>query len=180
MNAIIRYATILMACTLSFTPSIKDAIAFQPGCNASPARGEELPAATPLQPSRLFASGPITGATDPSEVKTGYAIVLPPSGRPAPNGVLVFSLAQDSILVSEAGVPASSPPTSWAQLFVDVQNPSINTGIAVANPYDRPANLTLRLSDVENRPLSSANLPTIPAGGQIARFVTELLPSVQP
>jgi photosystem II stability/assembly factor-like uncharacterized protein len=116
--------------------------------------------------------------------RDGYAEVAVNAG-PTPWGTAVFSLRQDGIVVSEAGVPAS-PPTTMARLFVEYRNDvqavparsdagtvDINTGIAVVNYGSKLANVSYILSDSHGNSLAVGN-GTIEAGDHIACFIDQL------
>jgi hypothetical protein len=105
-------------------------------------------------------------------VKAGYATA-------------VFSLVQEGVVVSEAGVPAS-PPTTAARLFVDYgtwvsvgpagQNPGpvdVFTGIAVVNPGTAVANVTDTLRDMQGQALAVGH-GTLAAVAHRARFLNQL------
>jgi len=76
-------------------------------------------------------------------IQVGYATATPVFGIP-PYATAAFSLIQNGVLVSEAGVPAS-PPTRSARVFIDYRTQvtppgqpgagtvEINTGIAIVN-----------------------------------------------
>jgi hypothetical protein len=116
--------------------------------------------------------------------QAGYAIADVIYGS-APYGTAVFSLVQNGIAVSEAGVPAS-PPTRQARVFIDYRpmvvigtppNAStigVSTGIAVANRASGTANLTFQLRDVSGNPIGSIGHGTLAAGAHAARFVSEI------
>jgi subtilisin family serine protease len=98
---------------------------------------------------------------------------------PAPYGTAVFSLKQNGVTVSEAGVPATSPTTS-ARVFIENRDYSSSgsgekdlstyTGIAIANPGDTPATVTYTLRDSQGSPLATGS-GTIQAHGHRARFI---------
>jgi len=107
--------------------------------------------------------------------RVGYAVLNPEEGQ-LPAASLVFRLSQNGVLTSEVGVPASRATRS-ARIFADVNPPTVNTGAAIANPNDQAANVTLGLIGSTGANLGTANL-TIPARGQVARFVNEFFSSV--
>lgn len=94
--------------------------------------------------------------------QTGYARLTVNSG-PTPFGVAVFSLKQNEVTASEAGVPAS-PPKKSSRIFVDYRravNPTpgrndagtvdVNTGIAIVNCSSATANVTYTLRDLNRK-----------------------------
>ncbi|MBZ5538694.1 MAG: FG-GAP-like repeat-containing protein [Acidobacteriia bacterium] len=131
-----------------------------------------------------------------SAVQTGYAIGIPnPSKsieggtRASPiselYGTAVFSLTQNGIVVTEAGVPSSSL-VAHARIFVDYRtnitaksNPrstdsiSVNTGLAVVNRGGGAANIALALRDSSGRTLSTGT-GSLPTNAHRAMFIHEL------
>jgi sugar lactone lactonase YvrE len=99
----------------------------------------------------------------------GYAAIQPAAGSVAPAGLAIFGFRQNSILVSEAGVPAS-PAIRSGRIYAEVNGP-VNTGIALANPNDEAATVSFYFSN------SSGDLghgaTTIPANTQIAAFLNQ-------
>jgi sugar lactone lactonase YvrE len=118
------------------------------------------------------------------KTKTGYAQFTVNSGG-TPYGTAVFSLKQNGVTVTEAGVP-SSPPTTAGRIFIDYRSyvnaiPSrsdsgtinINTGIAVANTGAATANVTYTLRNLTGNIISVGH-GTIAAGHQFACFIDQL------
>jgi Leucine-rich repeat (LRR) protein len=116
--------------------------------------------------------------------RAGYAIITVNSGT-TPYGIGVFSLRQNGVTVSEAGVPAS-PPTTRARILIDFRSGvaaipgrssagkiDINTGMAVANTANATANLAFTLRDPYGVIRASGN-GTIAAGGHFAKFIDSL------
>jgi sugar lactone lactonase YvrE len=104
-------------------------------------------------------------------VSDGYALVTPASGSSAPAGTIVFRLKSGGNLVTEAGVAASLPTTA-ARIFVDYIG--TKTGIAMANPADTPANVTLTLLDRFGFAQTPSIHQVLPPRSHIARFVDEI------
>src|SRR5262249_50284210 len=114
--------------------------------------------------------------------QAGYATVNVSTGAP-PYGTAVFSLTQNNVVVSEAGVPAS-PPTNDARIFIDfgvgvVAGPgegpiNINTGFALANTTTVTADATYTLRGLDGQMIASGNGP-IAAGAHRARFIDQLI-----
>ena len=80
-------------------------------------------------------------------------------------------------LISEIGVdPASDvmPATDFAAETDGV----LNTGIAIANPDTAAAYVLARLWDPSTGSVLASNALSVPANGHVARFLTELFPSV--
>ncbi|MDD5542374.1 MAG: glycoside hydrolase family 44 protein, partial [Acidobacteriia bacterium] len=112
------------------------------------------------EPIAIPSMGATTASTMGSTgaLQEGYAILNVSTGS-TPFATAVFSVTQNGVVVSEAGVPAS-PPTTHAQLFVDYRtsvaaksNPldtgtiNIDTGMALVNRGTATANITFTLHD---------------------------------
>jgi hypothetical protein len=94
------------------------------------------------------------------------------SGRPA--GLAIFGYRQGGNIVSEASVPAASLVTS-AIVYAEVSGP-VNTGVAITNPNDTDVTVTFNFNDASlgyYNPVDFRTL-TVPANGQISRFLNEL------
>jgi len=100
----------------------------------------------------------------------GSARVDAGAGGTAPSGVAIFGYRQNGILISEAGVPASVP-ASKSRIFVEIGT-GVDTGFAVANPNDTTAKVSFFFTDRSGTD-SAAGSFTLPAHGQIARFLDE-------
>jgi hypothetical protein len=115
-----------------------------------------------------------------ADMKVGYATASVNSGV-APYGIAIFSFAQNNIIVSEAGVPAS-PPTKSARVFIDYRSKvqalpgqaagtiDIYTGIALANTTSHMANLTFTLRGLNGELLATGH-GTLAAGAHVAKFI---------
>jgi len=136
------------------------------------------PAAAPPPPpdltTRAFTlvdRGGVSVITDGSGGQTvGYARILPASGNTTPSGVAIFGLRQSGIVVSEAGVPASPRLTS-ARTYAEVTS-TVNTGLAIANPNDQPANINFLFTDSAGVDFGGGSLTILP-NQQIARFLDQ-------
>jgi hypothetical protein len=93
-------------------------------------------------------------------------------------GIGIFGLLDGSgNSVSEVGVPASFPLNSMS---VFAQNSAITaTGVALANPNNTGANVTLTLKDSNSTQLAQTSV-TIPAMGHLARYAAELFTAIPP
>lgn len=129
-------------------------------------------------PERGVSSRITGGAADAADaadavdarVTAGYSRILTDAGSTAPSGFAIFSLRQGGVLVSEASVPAA-PFLRSGRVFVNIGGP-VKTGLAVANPNDRPATLSFYFTDSSGRDFNAGTI-VIPANGQIARFLDE-------
>ena len=110
-------------------------------------------------------------------IRTGYAIITPDSGTPAPTSTLTYGIVQNAIVQSLASI-LPTPLTADTSLLVDfVQTIGRNLGVAIANPNNSSVTVTLTLRDSKGVPAASPVLLSIGAGNQIARFVSELFPA---
>jgi sugar lactone lactonase YvrE len=134
----------------------------------------------------LQAGGGATAGTAGSNdiAQAGYAKVTINSGT-TPYGTAVFSIKQDGVTVSEAGVPAS-PPTVSARVFIDYRSNvhavpgrseagviDISTGIAVVNYGVVAANVTYTLRNASGSTLAIGH-GTIAAGKHFGCFINQL------
>ena len=113
-------------------------------------------------------------------VQTGWVRVSPNNGTRTPTGVLIFSLRQNGVTVSEAGVP-SSPMSTAFRLFVESignmsagQIGSIQTGVALVNPSASPVQVTFELSNLSGISTGLTGRTTIPAQGHAGLFMNEI------
>ena len=122
------------------------------------------------------------GTSTPAAV--GFGTLSVNSGN-TPYGTAVFSLMNNNIVVSEAGVPASRPTTS-ARIFIDYRSAAnavpgrskagqinINTGIAVVNPGYTSANITYILRDPSGTTIATGH-GTSAARSHFACFLDQL------
>lgn len=110
-----------------------------------------------------------------SGLAAGYATVSPEAGGAAPaGGVAIFRVAAAGQLVTEAAVAAIASTTA-ARSFVDYIGSQ--TGVALANPGDLPADLTITLMDRFGVAGTTAQR-TLSARNHTAWFVHDLFPVV--
>jgi hypothetical protein len=101
---------------------------------------------------------------------TGYASILLTSGSSAPSGSAIFQFRQGNILVTEAAVPASVTLLS-GRVYAEM-NDVVNTGLAIANANNQPANLSFYFTDSAGN--SGGNgMITVPANGHSAMFLSQ-------
>ncbi len=107
------------------------------------------------------------------QIKIGWASVT--ATKPI-SGAAVFSVFDSSgKFVSELGVPGASTLDGFS-IFCDTIGDS-NTSVAVANPDQETAKLSVFLIDSQGKMVQQAE-DTLPARGHKALYVTELFPSV--
>jgi len=113
-----------------------------------------------------------TATNSGGSFKVGYARIQTTGSSSMPAGLAIFSVRNGSIVVSEAGVPAS-PLIQSGRIFAEV-NGSVNTGLAIANPNNQPATVSFYFTDATGRDYGQGAL-VIPANGQIADFLNSRL-----
>ena len=107
------------------------------------------------------------GGTNP--IVVGYGLVQPVSST-APAGVAILDLRQNSVLVSEAGVPAMAPILS-GRIYAEVGGPA-NTGIAFVNPTGAQVTISFNFTDTGGNDFPQSSFVLDP-GTQIAKFLSE-------
>jgi sugar lactone lactonase YvrE len=107
-------------------------------------------------------------------VTDGYAVLTPDPGTASPSGTAVFRFKSGANIVTEAGVAAGTA-TSAARIYVDYIG--TQTGVALANPADAPATLTLTLLDRFGTTETSIQ-QVLPPRTHSAKFVHEIFPTV--
>jgi type 1 glutamine amidotransferase len=124
----------------------------------------QRPAAAPL-PIREVESG---------NIRTGYLVITPDIGSPAPATTLTFGLLRNGIVQSQAGIiglPLTTDASVFAELNLDIGR---NVGVAVANPTDNVANLMMTLRGSDGSASGNPVALTLVAHQQVAKFVSEL------
>jgi hypothetical protein len=107
-------------------------------------------------------------------VKTGWIEVVPAAGTNTPAGSGMFRLVENGIDATETAVPAS-PPGTHMRIYIDTSN-GHNTGIAFANPGNTDVTINLSMASTDGVPVAGSQATlTLPALGQISRFIGELL-----
>ncbi len=100
----------------------------------------------------------------------GYSRIQPGDASTTPSGVAIFGFRADGILVSEAGVPASTTRLS-GRIYAEVAG-AINTGIAIVNPSSQDATISFYFTDTLGANFGDGSL-TLGANQQIARFLDQ-------
>jgi hypothetical protein len=103
-------------------------------------------------------------------MQVGSATVTAPAGQTVPSGVAIFGYKPKGVLVSEAGVPGTVPALR-GRIPADFLG-FLNTGVAIANPNNSQATISFFFTDSNGTDFGNGSL-TIPADGQIARFLSE-------
>jgi len=146
-------------------------------------RASATVAMTVNEPIRLTLNTGGTGTTSTggtaANVSSGYATATVDSGV-TPYGTAVFSLSQNGVVVSEAGVPAS-PPAQSARIFIDyrtgvpagVGTLDIYTGFAIAQRGNASATITYTLRDRSGQTVATGH-GNLAVGAHFAKFIHEL------
>jgi trimeric autotransporter adhesin len=110
-----------------------------------------------------------TGGAPAGPTAVGYASVTPDPDAQPPSGFAIFSFRQNNVLVSEAGVAGSGLIQS-GRMYAEVSS-TVKTGVAIANPNNQPATISFFFTDSSGD--FGQGQTTIPANGQIAKFVDQ-------
>ena len=106
------------------------------------------------------------------------------AGAFVPSGVSVFAYERDGVTVSEAGVPATVPGAAL-RVYVETsgapgQPGAVRNGIALTNTSETATEVSLELTVLDPTSTGPAASLTIPASGQVARFIDEFFPALTP
>jgi formylglycine-generating enzyme required for sulfatase activity len=110
----------------------------------------------------------------PNTANAGWVILTPDAGTSTPVGAGIFSFSQDGVLVSEAGVPSSSP-AKHARVYVDISG-GRNTGLAIANPTGAAVNVVFNAFQTDGKTAtgSGSSRPLKP-NGHDAAFADQII-----
>jgi hypothetical protein len=113
-------------------------------------------------------------------IRVGSAHVTPSPPYGVPSGVAIFSFRRSGIVVTESGAPATSAGSAF-RLFADssgnfnAEAPgSLQTGLAIANLSETPAEVTLTLTTLTGAPMGVPSAAVVPGQGQLAMFLSQL------
>jgi hypothetical protein len=119
-------------------------------------------------------------AGDGAALRTGWARVVPAGEMVTPAGLLVFSLQNDGVTISEAGVLALRE-TSAFRLYAEASGPfhlgepgSIQSGVAISNSAPVPSSVRLELLALDGSPTGLASNRTLPPMGQVSMFLNQI------
>ncbi len=115
------------------------------------------------------------GAGDGLQV--GYGRLRADGVGIVPAGVAIFSFKPNGVVVSEAGVQATVPTLS-GRFYAEVGG-AVNTGVAIANPNVQDATVSFFFTGSDGTNFGNGTL-SVPANGQIARFLDEPPFDVEP
>jgi hypothetical protein len=103
--------------------------------------------------------------------QTGYVRMVPNSGSSAPGGAAIFGLQSNGVLITESGVPFTTPVLS-GRIFAEI-NPLTNTGLALANPNNQDVTISFYSADSTGASSQTVSF-TITAHQQITALLTNL------
>jgi hypothetical protein len=106
-------------------------------------------------------------------VTSGYASLVMSGGSPMPDAVAILRLSANGDLVSETAVPAQVPVTR-SMMFGSFGD-NRRTGIAMANSFSQPAQVTLTAFDNSGVIAAPARTLTLGANSQSSVFLDELI-----
>jgi hypothetical protein len=130
--------------------------------------GSQPPATAPL-PIPVVETGAI---------RDGYLVVTPDPNTSTPLVTLTFGTVSSGLVLSQAAILPTAMSTSTS---IDVDTvPAINrnVGVAIANPGNSDAIVTLQLRAQDGTPVGASVSIVIPATQQLAHWVAELFPSI--
>ncbi len=100
---------------------------------------------------------------------SGYAQISPQSATGS-EGLAIFGLRQNGVLVAEAAV-AAAPRISSGRMFAETRG-AIKSGIALANPNSAAATVSFSFTDLSGRQSPETSF-AIPANTQLAAFLDQ-------
>jgi len=107
-----------------------------------------------------------------ADVSVGYCLLVPDAGQAAPAGGVVIRYLPGGGLRSETGLPFLGLSVT-AGTYWEV-GPDLDTGIALVNTSDREQQIRLRLFLRDGSEQVRQAQVSVPAGGHMARFLTQI------
>ena len=102
-----------------------------------------------------------------------YTKIQPDVGSTTPSGVGIFGFRQNGVLLGETGVPAA-PFVQSGRILVVVSDPTLNTGIAIANPNDQDVTIDFVFTDTSLDVPDFAQVSlTLEANKQFSGFLSQ-------
>jgi hypothetical protein len=133
---------------------------------------------------RIAPKGLVRFATQKREdrLDVGSVRVTPAASSTAPFGVGLFSYKDRDVTVSETSVPMVSSGPAF-RLYVESSQVwgsagSVRTGVTIANPSASPLEVQVRVTALDGNPTGFSSEVRIPAGGNLARLINELFPTM--
>jgi hypothetical protein len=111
-----------------------------------------------------------TAAPSGTPLTDGFARLQTTAG-PAPSGLAFVAYRPGNVLVTETGFSATAPIRS-GRIYAE-SGGGLNTGLALANPNNLTAAVSLLFTDASGTDFGQSSL-TIPANSQVAAFLSEM------
>jgi hypothetical protein len=137
--------------------------------------GSSLPYSIPPRSSQK-----LTTSGSAATIQTGSVIITPSSGTVPPVGAVVFTLRQNGITITQAGVPAAGAAKAYrlygeASGNFDAAAPgSLQTGIAIYNRANTAATVTVELFRQDGSSTGLTGSLVVPASGQVATYLNRI------
>jgi PDZ domain/Peptidase family S41 len=133
--------------------------------------GDEIQKALTQNPYTIPPNGGISLSTPggSGEPVIGYGRIEPNGSSNAPNGLAIFGLRQNNVLVTEATVSAT-PAIQTGRIYAEIDG-SVDTGVAIANPNNAPSTISFYFTSAAGNTNSGST--TIPANSQVAAFLDQ-------
>src|SRR5439155_3765228 len=105
-----------------------------------------------------------------SALTTGYVRIQPNTSSMTPPAVAILGFRQNNVLINEAAMPATAPVTS-GRIYAEVSG-QVKTGVAIANGNNQAVTANFYFTNDAGQDSGQGSI-SIPANGQIARFLNE-------
>jgi hypothetical protein len=155
--------------------AIAGSVQFSVAVNISGQTATTFPYSIPARTSRILRT-----AGTGTAIQSGSVKLNPAAGNRTPVGLGIFSFRKNNITVSEAGVPAV-PAGAAFRLYAEAsgffntqQVGSAQTGVAIVNDGSTPATVNFELTRLNGTSSGLTGVETIPANGQVAKFLNQI------
>ncbi|MFH1574289.1 MAG: hypothetical protein ABIG68_09915, partial [Acidobacteriota bacterium] len=118
----------------------------------------------------------LSAESESADAQSCYVVLTPAAGQSAPIAFAVFTFRQGGRIVTATGVPAATT-AAQVRFFVD-RTHDHDAGVAIVNPADKDAALTLRAFRLDGIAEEGPSSLSLSAGHQRALFASELIPSL--
>jgi len=105
-----------------------------------------------------------------NQASSGHATLVSTDDGPVPAGLAILTARRNGITVSEASVPAAAASLS-GRSYVEMHG-AVKTGIAFANPFESPVEISFYFTDSSGANLKQGAM-ILPARSQIARYLDQ-------
>jgi hypothetical protein len=124
----------------------------------------------------------MTTEKDHDNIEIGSIRVAPAPDSGLPSGLAIFSFAKSKITTSAASVAALPAGTAFRTYVESDGTPgqpgSIQTGLAISNTSPSAVTVNLSLNNLDGSPTGLSGTVDVPAGGQTAQFLNEMIPAL--